>query len=306
MSMVNNVLDQASLETGQLAVNPAPTDITGLLADVAALLRPMAQQRGLDFRLHAPAGMSAWCEIDATRLRQVLINLCTNAIKYTKRGWVGLQAQRRDGRLRIRVSDTGPGIPEHQRERILLPFHRGDAARGQSGVGLGLTISQEIIRLMGGELTLDSRTGGGTTFGFEIPAPALTHTRTPGGADGALAGRKVLLVDDVPEIRMLYAALLDAAGLRVSLAADIVSALALVAEERPDAVIVDRHLGAEDGATLIRQLRDDGYRGPIIAWSASSMRGDREVPLVAGADCYLVKPVQPAVLEETLRKLLAH
>jgi signal transduction histidine kinase len=307
MSMVNNVLDQASLETGQLVMNPAPADLGALLADLCAWLRPLAEQRGLVFRLAIQGPLPHWVESDGTRLRQVLVNLATNAIKYTQRGFVELSARWDQGRLGLGVADSGPGIPECDRPRLMQPFQRGTSARGQSGVGLGLAIGAQIVRLLGGELKLRDRPGGGSVFDFEIPAPALTGPHAGGGLTGrpqAGAAPLILLVDDAREIRLVYTSLLQSAGYRARAVASPAEALAELAAERPAAILVDQQLGEEDGALLIRRLREYGYTGPIVAWSASSMRDDRSRPLEAGADRFLVKPVLPEVLEETLRELL--
>jgi signal transduction histidine kinase/CheY-like chemotaxis protein len=313
LSLVDNVLEQASIETGQLALNPAPSDLGMLLAEVVAMLRPMADRRGLEFRFQCQTRLPAWVETDAMRLRQVIINLATNAIKYTDAGSVDLEADWRDGRFRLRVLDTGPGIAPAQRERMLLPFQRGERTGAQAGIGLGLAISEQILRLLGGTLRVEQRAGGGSVFGFEIPMrvvgiepdrrptdanPAQVKPRAPAPVD-----LPVLLVDDARDIRTLYRHLLAGFGYPVQEASDGASARQLCQALRPAIAIIDLHLGDTDGAALVEQLRALGYRGRIIGWSASSMRGDRERMLAAGADAYLVKPVRAAVLQETLRSL---
>jgi signal transduction histidine kinase/CheY-like chemotaxis protein len=315
MSLVNNVLDQASLETGQLAIHPAPTDLAVLLEETAAMLRPMAERRDLDFRYHPAAGLPEWVETDATRLRQVVINLANNAIKYTEQGFVELNADWRQGRLRLRVADSGPGIAPEQRERIMLPFQRGEKTGKQSGVGLGLAISLQIIELLGGELTIGDRDGGGAVFQLEMPLAAISHrpAAVAAGKPGAAAMPRaalppsrlpVLLVEDSPGIRILYRHVVKSLGHPVDEATDAESVRQHFAAAEPAIVIVDLNLGDSDGADLVRELRDSGYRGLIIGWSASSLRDDQERMVAAGADAYLVKPVPPPVLKETLRELL--
>ena len=306
LSLVNNVLDHASLETGQLALNPTPMDPAQLLAELGRLLAPQAARRNLEFRLRPPESLPPRVETDATRLRQVLINLVNNALKYTEQGFVELSLDWQDGRLSAAVADTGPGIPEDQRRQILHPFHRGTAAaagEGDGSVGLGLAITNELVRLLGGELCIGDRPGGGALFGFDIPAPAVAP---PPVADASPAlAVPLLLVDDAREIQLLYGKLLARAGYTVRTALTPGAALAAFDELHPRIVIVDVHLGEEDGAVLIRGLRARGYDGVLIAWSASSMLDDRERLLEAGADRYLVKPVPPLELQETLRGLLA-
>lgn len=314
MSLVNNVLDQASLETGQLVMHAAPTDLALLLEETAAMMRPMAAQRGLSFRYQIPATLPHWVETDATRLRQVLINLANNAIKYTDDGFVELLADWTDAGLRLEVADTGPGIPPEQRERILLPFQRGERVGKQSGVGLGLAISLQIIRLLGGELSIQDRDGGGALFRVELPLKAIEHdaarqSARPGTdparpATWVPSRLPVLLVEDSPGIRILYRHVIKALGYPVDEAIDAASVRQHFASAQPAIVIVDLNLGDSDGAELVRSLRADGYRGLILGWSASSLRDDQERMLGAGADAYLVKPVPPPVLKETLRELL--
>ncbi|ESQ12275.1 MAG TPA: hybrid sensor histidine kinase/response regulator [Chromatiaceae bacterium] len=315
LSLINNVLDQASLETGQLVLNPAPTDLRALLTEIADMLRPMAEQRALAFRFQAPSQLPAWVETDATRLRQVILNLGGNAIKYTESGFVELNADWHDGRFRLHIRDTGPGIAPSERERILLPFQRGGQVAGQAGVGLGLAISQQILRLLGGKLVLEAHPEGGSVFGFEIPLERVDEVCTSAAADSTASSDQLqdstaramplLLVDDAQDIRLLYRYLLEGLGFSVQEAADEQTALRLCRSHRFTLAIVDLHLGEGDGAQLIRHLRDAGFRGFIVGWSASSLRDDRESMFSAGADAYLVKPVPPSVLHKTLRDLLA-
>jgi signal transduction histidine kinase/CheY-like chemotaxis protein len=306
LSLVNNVLDQASLETGQLALNPAPMDPAQLLTELERLLAPQAARRSLALRVQPPGALPARVETDATRLRQVLINLVNNALKYTEQGFVELRLGWHDGRLSAAVADTGPGVPADQREHILKPFQRGAtvaAGSADGSVGLGLAISNELVRLLGGRLHIDDRPGGGAVFGFDIPAPAAAAPIVAPAA--AIAAIPLLLVDDAREIQLLYGKLLARDGFVVRSALTPTAALAAFDEVRPRVVIVDVHLGEEDGAELIGRLRARGFDGVLIAWSASSMRDDRERLLDAGADRYLIKPVPPLELKETLCGLLA-
>jgi signal transduction histidine kinase/CheY-like chemotaxis protein len=309
MSLVNNILDHASIETGQLALNPVPTDLRALFEDVCVMVRPMAAQGGLQFRFRLSGNLPLWVDTDATRLRQAVINLVTNAIKYTPAGFVELAGHWVDGILDVRVTDSGPGISPDQRERIFLPFQRGQNIAGRHGVGLGLAISSQLVKLLGGELQLEDREGGGSIFGFAIPARMAgggkpmrdPPPRRVYGREGER--RAVLLIDDAYEIRLLYANVLETMGYAVDEAPDEETALQRFTIRRPDIIIVDLHLGNRDSAGLIRRLRELGHNGLIAAWSASSLREDRERVLAAGADAYLVKPVPPPVLQQALEQL---
>jgi len=276
------------------------------------MLRPMAERRALAFRFEPSESLPDWVETDATRLRQVVINLANNAIKYTDHGFVELGAQWVDGRLRVSVADSGPGIPPEQRERILLPFQRGEKTGKQSGVGLGLAISLQIIKLLGGELSIGDRPGGGSVFAVELPLEVTRHepeAATAGAGSAQVAATvpsrlPVLLVEDSPGIRILYRHVIKAMGHPVDEAVDAASVRQHFDAAEPAIVIIDLNLGDSDGAQVVQELRERGFAGLIVGWSASSLREDQERMLAAGADAYLLKPVPPPVLKETLRDLL--
>ena len=303
LSLVDNVLDQASLEMGQLVLHPVPLRPSAMCRDVQSMFGPLAKARGLEFRLHRRGSSSAWTEIDATRLRQVVINLVGNAIKYTDRGFVALILTWGQGRLEVGVSDSGPGIPASARERIFMPFHREQNAGGTRGTGLGLAISAQLVELMGGRLELENRPGGGSVFRFSVPAPAIVPAiRTKGVED--TSARRILLVDDSSDIRALYTRLLEKEGFEVDSAADEPEAWHRFEDKRPDLMIVDLYLAEWEGSGLVRRLRGRGYNGGIVSWSASSLREDRHCALDAGADAFLVKPVEPSVMSATLNEIL--
>jgi CheY-like chemotaxis protein/anti-sigma regulatory factor (Ser/Thr protein kinase) len=303
LSLVDNVLDQASLEMGQLALHPVPVLPSEFCREVQALFRPLARERGLEFRLHRRGYLPAWVEIDATRLRQVVINLVGNGIKYTEKGFVALIMTWTDGYLELSISDSGPGIPPSSRERIFLPFHREKDASGKRGAGLGLAISAQLVELMGGSLRLEDRPGGGSVFRFAVPAPEVeSRAASAGSEDGG--GRRVLIVDDSDDILTLYTRLLEKAGFLVDRASDEPEAWRRFEDRRPDLLIVDLYLREWEGTGLIRRLRGRGYNGGVVAWSASSLREDKERALGSGADAFLVKPVDSPVLCATLNEIL--
>jgi two-component system, sensor histidine kinase len=299
LSLVDNVLDQASLEMGQLGLHPVPMRLGAFCREMRAMFAPLAAAQGLEFRFHRRGDLQDWIEIDATRLRQVVINLIGNAIKYTERGFVALIISWEQGRLDLAVSDTGPGVPPAAREVIFLPFQRTDEARTKRGAGLGLAISAQLIQLMGGTLKLTDRPGGGSVFGFVLPAPAIDVT-TPHSGAGAGAGRRVLLVDDSSDIRSLYARQLQKAGFVVDTAADEPEAWRRFEANRPDLALVDLYLNEWEGTGFVRRLRGRGFGGGIVSWSASALQEDRQHVFEAGADAFLVKPVDISVLCATL------
>jgi signal transduction histidine kinase len=301
LSLVNNLLDHASLETGQLVMYPAPMDPARLCDDMRGMFESEASRRGMTFRVRRQ-GLPARITTDATRLRQVIINLIGNALKYAGAGFVELLMEWREGRLFIAVADTGPGVPAAQRRRILQPFERAapaDGERTERSIGLGLAISSALVRLLGGELGIGDRDGGGAVFSFSIDAPVPAGMRSVGVVQTAT---RVLLVEDAAELRALYKTLLEGVGFSVQAAGDAEAALGAFDHQQPEAIVIDLHLGDEDGTALVRRFRASGFRGRILVWSASDLRDDRERVLAAGADGYLVKPVPIAELREALQQ----
>lgn len=301
LSLVDNVLDQASLEMGQLALHRVPVRLASLCREMQSMFAPLAKARGLELRVHKRGSFPVWTELDATRLRQVLINLVGNSIKYTERGFVALILKWENDRLEVGVSDSGPGIPQSARKRIFLPFHREKDVVGKQGAGLGLAISAQLVELMGGRLELEDRPGGGSVFRFAVLAPEIGDVSA--GADDT-AGRRILMVEDTADIRALYTRLLEKEGFVVDAAEDEPEAWRRFEDNRPDLVLVDLYLTEWEGRGLVRRLRDRGFNGGVVAWSASSLRKDKQGVLDAGADAFLVKPVRPPVLFATLKEVL--
>jgi signal transduction histidine kinase/ActR/RegA family two-component response regulator len=302
LSLVDNVLDQASLELGQLALHPVPTRLADFCREMKVMFTPLAKRGGLQFDVRRRGSLPEWVRLDHTRLRQVVINLVGNGIKYTDSGYVLLSMAWTDNRLQVNVSDTGPGIPYSARERIFLAFHREEGTESTQGTGLGLAISSQLVEIMGGSLRLKDRPGGGSIFGFSVPAPEIARAGTDAGEQGA--GHRILLVDDSRDICTLYSRVLQKAGFQVGVASDEPQAWDLFERQRPDVVLADLYLKEWDGAGLIRRLRGRGFGGGIVTWSASSSREDQQRALEAGADSYLVKPVEPPVLTAAIGQAL--
>jgi signal transduction histidine kinase/ActR/RegA family two-component response regulator len=303
LSLVETVLDQASLEMGQLSLHPVPMRLSAFCREMQVMFAPLAAAQGLEFRFHRRGDPQEWIEIDATRLRQVVINLIGNAIKYTERGFVAFILCWEGGRLEVAVSDTGPGVSQSARERIFLPFQRADDARGKRGAGLGLAISAQLVELMGGTLELTDRPGGGSVFGFAVPATKIDVAAPVAALQGG-SDRRILLVDDSDEIRALYSRLLEKAGFAVDTAADEPEAWSRFEARRPDIAIVDVYLNEWEGTGLVRRLRGRGFTGGIVSWSASSLREDRQRAFDAGADAFVLKPVEISVLCATLSDIV--
>jgi len=304
LSLVEDVLDFARIEVQRLELTAAPTALAPLLEAAAAAAEQRARDKGIGLRFEPQPGLPDTVVADAKRLRQVLHNLLDNAVKFTDSGHVSLRVRRgahadpAAARLHFEVEDTGVGLSADELQRVFEPFEQGRGGlRQQSGAGLGLSISRQLVRLMGGELRVQSTPGRGSRFSFELVLPAQAapppphQPRLPSGYDGPR--RTVLLADDVALNRVLLRDALSAVGLQVREASDGVQAVAAARELRPDIVLIDSVMPELDGVQAIAQMRaTPGLQAlPIISISASASASDRQRSLDAGASAFLAKPV---------------
>ncbi|MBL9210434.1 MAG: response regulator, partial [Opitutaceae bacterium] len=316
LRMINEVLDLSKIEAGKLELHPAPFHLPQLLADIAANLEPRARDKGLDFQLVttlAPA-LPASVLGDAQKLRQVLDNLLGNAVKFTPRGSVRLDVRPLpDDRFEFAVTDTGVGIAAADQARLFQPFQQaGDGRPPEPGTGLGLAIAQRIVRLMGGELTVASTRGRGSTFTFTVRLEVLAEAeRTANRPLSRITGysgvrRRLLVVDDVGINRTLLLDLLGPLGFELRAAADAAGALAEAARFDPDAVLLDLRLPDAPGLNVARRLRPpgNGTRPRVIALSAGVLNFDPAEALAAGCDDFLPKPFREAELLAILGRVL--
>jgi len=300
LKLINNVLDLSKIEAGQHVLQPEDFDLRDLIDDLETLFIPRCSDKGLDWRLTAPEG-PILVRGDATKLRQVLINLVGNAIKFTGEGTVSLEvlAQPVD-RYRFTVVDTGPGVSYEEREQLFQPFHQGQAGTEKGGTGLGLTIADRHVRLMDGELALDSKPGQGTTFFFDIPLPpAAGPVARPDQVGWSDVTRlapgvsvRALVADDVADNRDILRQLLEGLGVEVELAADGQQALDALVAGLPDIVFMDVRMPVLDGMEAVRRIRarEDWQGLKVVAVSASVLAHERQDFLEAGFDEFLDKP----------------
>jgi len=314
LSVVSDVLDYSKLEAGGFELDPQPFDPAELARSVAAIVDHQAQAKGLSLSV-LDDGIDRVMVGDAPRLRQVLLNFLSNALKFTHNGAVELavaqQLHQDGGRLRMEVHDTGIGIPADQIDAVFMRFTQADASisRQFGGTGLGLAISKQIIEKMGGEIGATSTAGQGSTFWFEVPLPLADEARaaaaprhTPEDFDRPM---RVLLVDDNAVNRELVAALLSAFNVEIDTAVDGAQAIEAYSRERYDIVLMDVQMPVMDGlsATLrIRALETADRRTPIIAMTANVLPEQIERCREAGMDDHLGKPISPARLLETLAR----
>jgi signal transduction histidine kinase len=327
LHVINDVLDFSKADAGRTDVRPAPFSPAELVAGVVDTVEIAAEQKGLRLEAVCDAGLPARLLGDAGRLRQVLVNLVGNAVKFTEHGRVTLRlaAGNAAGTLVASVEDTGIGLTPEEQSRLFEPFTQMDSstARRHEGTGLGLAISHRLVAAMGGTLHVDSRKGEGTRFWFALPlvpaAAELPPEAAPAAAAPApavqrpqrveaLVGRCVLVVDDHEANRIVARGMLELLGLRSLQACDGDEALALLADGPPvDAVLLDVHMPGLDGYETARRIRaDTRWRDlPVLAMTADTRDEDRDAARAAGMDDHLVKPLALATLREALIAHLA-
>ncbi|WP_407352453.1 two-component regulator propeller domain-containing protein [Luteimonas sp. R10] len=308
MRLVNDALDLARIEAGKLQLDPQPFDLRGLLDDVSGLMAPLAQQRGLAYREQVARGVPQWVRGDAGRVRQILLNLLGNAIKFTEQGQVGLRVEPGEGLVRFVVSDTGPGLNAEQKQRLFRRFEQAEGARTAArygGSGLGLAICQELAAAMDGRIEVDSAPGEGTRFTVELPLPPATaRAATAPEATCAPEGCELLLVEDHPTVAEVIAGLLRTQGHRVTVVGHGLAALAEVAAGDFDLALLDLDLPGIDGLALARQLRSQGFERPLVAVTARADADAEPLARAAGFDAFLRKPVTGEALAATIRAML--
>ena len=304
--LINNLLDQSRIEAGQLEIEPTRVEVRDLLNTTVDLLRPLAENKGLYLRLEVMEAVPEYITTDGARLRQIVINLIGNAIKFTREGGATVTANWSNERLQIDVDDTGPGIPEDSLQRIFDAFKQSSAEDGNhsSGTGLGLSISRNLVHLMGGEITVENRRQSGSRFRFQVPAPENTEAResldTQPIEQRQFAGERGLIIDDNDEIRHLIGLYLSSWNLSVLEAQDAASGLRLAQESMPNLILLDLLLPDGSGHDVARELRAAGFTGHIIALSAHAAKDEMDAAQAAGCDAYLQKPVEPLALKEVI------
>jgi signal transduction histidine kinase/CheY-like chemotaxis protein/streptogramin lyase len=311
MRLVNDALDLARIEAGKLELDLQSIDLHALLEDVIALMAPLARRRGLVFRQQIAADTPRWVRGDPMRLRQILLNLLGNAIKFTERGEIGLHAQGTADGARFVVSDTGPGLSEEQRQRLFRRFEQAEGARTAArygGSGLGLAICQELASAMDGHIEVDSVLGEGTRFSVELPfAPADSvpaAKRDVHDGAGTATARDLLLVEDDPTVAEVISELLRVQGHRVVHAANGLGALSEIASARFDLALLDLDLPGIDGLALARQMRAFGFDKPLIAVTARADADAEPLARAAGFDDFLRKPVTGEMLADAIAQRL--
>lgn len=319
LKLINDILDMAKIEAGQVALEIKPFDIGTLMRDITDMLRVRAEEKGLQLRLDQPPGFPRFIKGDEGKLRQVIVNLVGNAIKSTTQGGVTLRfAIRPNGDapwLAIEVKDSGIGINKADQARIFEPFVQVGRPATQKGTGLGLAIVREFVELMGGSVSVESEPNKGSLFRVELPvqfaeeadvvSPELAKGRVIGLAPGQPEYR-ILIVEDQVENQLLLRRLLEDAGFTVKLAENGAEGVELFQSFRPHFIWMDRRMPVMDGLEATRRIRalDGGKEVKIVAVSASVFGEQRTETLAQGMDDFVRKPYRPAEMFECMERYL--
>lgn len=311
LALIEETLDVARIEASQFKLRPSPTNFAEFLTQIVNMFRVAADRKGISFRVGLPDRLPRIVRMDQQRVRQILINLIGNAVKFTSKGGVELQIHYSGDIARFHIIDTGPGIAQADIERIFQPFQRAqNTPHTEDSTGLGLTISRMITEQMGGELKVQSELGKGSTFVLRLFLPELRGTRT-GSALEDVTGylgvkRRLLLLDDQPEQRAVIRNMLQPLGFAIEEASSGEECLQKLGSFDPDAVLIDLFMPGMTGFDVCRLAREE-YRwsGPIIAVSANVFDADRERALACGCNAFVTKPVHLRALLEHLQIQLA-
>jgi signal transduction histidine kinase len=312
LALIGQVLDLSKIESGQMTLEHQPFDLHDTIQKVMHPLRARAQLRGLACTWSVDAPPATWLRGDALRLQQIALNLVGNALKFTRQGEVEVRVALSQGRLRLAVRDTGPGITAEDLAQLFQPFVQvGPGQSQEEGSGLGLALSRELASLMGGTLGAESEPGVGSVFVLDVPAelapaPAAAAAPAPAGSASPAKGPlRLLLVDDNAINRMVGQRLLQRDGHRVEVLESGEQALERLERDTFDGIFMDVQMPGLDGLETTRILRAKGVRTPVVALTANALSGDREVCLAAGMTDYLPKPLDLEELRAVVKRISA-
>jgi PAS domain S-box-containing protein len=305
LSVINDVLDVSKLEAGQVELDPHPFDPQDCVEAVIDLLAAQAAHKGLALQCEFAPDLPSMLAADSGRIRQVLINLVGNAVKFTERGSVAVAVDYDEAQLRIAVSDTGCGVPEDAHARLFQRFSQADGSvsRRHGGAGLGLAICKGLVELMGGILGFESQPGLGSTFWFSVPArlaaPAARPETASDGEGLEAPAAHILIVDDVSANRELVRAMLTPLGHSFEEAENGADAVKAAMRSRFDLILMDLQMPGMDGLAAARAIRaaaQPNQRTPILAFSANVLAEHTEAARAAGMDDHIGKPIRPIEL----------
>ena len=311
LSLVENLLDHGRAESNELLISPGQVALKQLLDDIYSLMKPHAESKKVELIFDNKIGSDVSVLVDETRLQQCLINIVSNAIKFTDRGKVQVSAQWQGEELIIKVADTGPGIKPEDIDKIFLSFWQGDNP-SKPGAGLGLTITKRLVDLMGGEIQVESTFGKGSEFLLSLPLPEIAPGMNDADDQQDLititpSDFHILLVEDDTDISVLVQLTLQEYGFKVSLVEDGMQAVERISKSQQyDLILMDINMPVMDGYTATSKIRKLGYKSPILAMTASNVETDKERAINSGCDGYIIKPIDNdellSILNDTLTK----
>ena len=305
LGLIDDVLEFSKIEANKISLDPEPTQLQQLVDELVMLFRHDADKRGLQLIVDYDDGLPEWLEIDALRLRQILINLIGNALKFTPQGSVTLSLHGEEGRLLIALQDTGIGIPEDKFETIFEQFSQADntLSRHYSGGGLGLSIVRRLVALMQGTISVESRLNDGSCFNLSFPLHEVAAPTAEEWHSQPLPERfsaRVLVAEDDAINRMVVSRFLADFGCQVECAENGLLATEAVAQGGYDLLLMELHMPQLDGIAATRQIRESNVQLPIIALTADVLNSERDAALAAGMNDFLIKPLQQERLQQVL------
>jgi|GEM_PF-1306141 len=312
--LLNDILDYSKLEANQIKLELVPANVEKIVRDVATLFAQQAHESGIDLDVEATGVIPDWLEVDPTRLRQILINLMGNAIKFTKKGAVRTTLSYAANTLKIEVRDTGIGIPEAVCNRLFQRFVQADASTSRKfgGSGLGLAICKQLTELMAGKISVSSVPEHGSVFTVIIKAPPVEGpvmiedgVQTDDAGEGSSRPLRILVAEDHPVNQKIIAAFLAPFDHEVTIVGDGQQALDMLSTARFDLILMDIQMPVMDGIAATKAIRASDIpisTIPIVALTANAMVGDREAYLASGMDDYISKPIDPSRLTAVLER----
>ncbi len=308
LGVINDILDLSKIEAGKMDLTCSPTDIRQLVQQCVTLFAGRAQEKSLAVNTDIEPVVPELLGLDAMRIKQIVANLLGNAVKYAQQGNIDVVVRYEFQQLTLQVRDTGPGIEEEKLRKLFEPFTQVDTSmsRPHGGTGLGLAICRRLAQLMGGSASAQSRVGRGSTFTVMIPAKPAGNasadrvSSAPKLENGVLVGRRLLVAEDHARLRQLAVLCLEKAGGEVVAVPNGEEALLVVEKQTFDLILLDMQMPIRDGYSTAGELRNRGFTGPIVAFTAHAFASERDACLEAGCSHVLTKPFEPAEISRTL------